>query len=222
MDTFFPRMCVLRAVRKALPMMSGVLLDVGCGWSPYRSVVLAQGSPVKRYLGLDLENGRYARRPDLTWDGKSIPLPDGSVDCAMATEVLEHVPEPALVLREVLRVLAPGGLLLVTVPFLWPLHDPPFDEYRFTPYALRRLLAGAGFTDIIVEAMGGWDAALAVMLGLWARRRPMRLTARRVLQRLLLPVYRALLRLDRPPASFDEPVMITGLSATARKPFAPE
>lgn len=220
MDVYFSRLSILQALRRAVPHMSGLLLDVGCGWSPYRSVVLGPGSAVTQYVGLDLEGGQYSRQPDLTWDGITIPLPDASVDCAMATEVLEHVRDPGAVLKEIFRVLVPGGFFL-TVPFLWPLHDMPNDEYRYTPFSLERVLKQAGFSEIRIEATGGWDAALGVMLGLWVRRRPMPLTCRRVLQRLLLPFYRFLLHRDRPPASFEHPCMLTGLAATARKAGQP-
>ncbi|MGQ9635861.1 MAG: class I SAM-dependent methyltransferase [Bryobacteraceae bacterium] len=109
MDVYFSRLSILQALRRALPHMSGLLLDVGCGWSPYRSVFLGPGSAVTQYVGLDLEGGQYSRRPDLTREGGTIPLPNASVDCAMATEVLEHVPEPGAALKEIFGVLVPGA-----------------------------------------------------------------------------------------------------------------
>jgi SAM-dependent methyltransferase len=136
----------------------------------------------------------------------------------MATEVLEHCPQPEAVLREIFRVLRPGGLLFLTVPFLWPLHDNPHDEYRYTPFSLARHLESAGFCDARIKAMGGWDAALATMIGLWVQRRPIPRTARRVLQVSLFPVYRWLLSRDAVPGTFEKSCMITGLSATARRP----
>lgn len=221
LDTYHSRISILRSVQRAVPHMSGVLLDVGCGWCPYRSVVLGGGSAVTQYVGMDLEGGRYARKPELKWDGTAIPLPDASVGCAMATEVLEHTPEPETVLSEICRVLTPGGFFLLTVPFLWPLHDVPYDEYRYTPFSLERHLRRAGFSEVRIEALGGWDASLATMVGLWVRRRGMGLTSQRILQRLLLPLYRWLLRSDTPPRDFTHSCMITGLSATARKPVGP-
>jgi ubiquinone/menaquinone biosynthesis C-methylase UbiE len=155
--------------------------------------------------------------PEVTWDGTSIPLLDDSVDCAIATEVLEHSSQPATVLAETRRVLRPDGFLFLTVPFLWPLHDVPFDQYRFTPFALERLLKDAGFMDIVIRPSGGWDASLAQMLGLWAVRRPMSARARRVAKRVLFPVVRRLIAMDKLPDLSSSP-MIPGMSATARKP----
>ncbi len=101
---------------------------------------------MSRYIGLDLENNPiYENRPDITWKGNTIPLDDGSIDCAICTEVLEHLPDPEAVLSEIHRVLKPDGLVFISVPFLWPLHDVPYDEYRYTPFSLRRHLTASGF-----------------------------------------------------------------------------
>lgn len=196
--------------------MTGTVLDVGCGTAPYRDLVLGAPSGATRHLGLDVPSERYPDQ-ELTWDGRAIPLPDAAVQQVLLTEVLEHCPEPAVVLAECFRVLSPGGRLLLTVPFLWPLHEVPHDEYRYTPFALERLLGTAGFSHIDVSALGGWDASLAQMLGLWVRRRPMGARKRAVLSRALVPVVRALVSRDRRPDVFRESTMLTGLSATAVK-----
>jgi SAM-dependent methyltransferase len=155
-------------------------------------------------------------KPDLTWDGTRIPLDPTSVDSGMATEVLEHCPEPAVVLQEIHRVLRPGGVFFMTVPFLWPLHDVPHDEYRYTPFALDRLLRQAGFNERIIKPLGGWDASLAQMLGLWVTQRPMPLWKRRIMRRLSLPVVKWLLKHDHVPDPRSSP-MITGLWALVVK-----
>jgi SAM-dependent methyltransferase len=220
LDRFLVRTALLREVTNTLPRLSGTMLDVGCGRMPYRSLISMPPSRVTQYLGLDLAaNPIYKEPPDLTWDGRHIPLPDHTVDCAMATEVLEHCPAPEAVLREIRRVLKPGGVFFFTVPFLWPLHDVPYDEYRYTPFAMRRHLRDVGFEEIALHAMGGWDASLAQMIGLWVRRRPMAGRWRRVASLLALPVMRFLIARDTPPAIDDRPgSMITGLAGTAISP----
>jgi SAM-dependent methyltransferase len=127
LDSFHARKSILDAIRCALPLFRGTVLDVGCGHMPYKNFLLASPSRVTNYIGLDLAGGPYCNRPDLTWDGNQLPLPDNAVNCALATEVLEHCPDPGNVLREMNRVLKPGGWVLITVPFLWPLHDVPYD-----------------------------------------------------------------------------------------------
>ena len=219
-DLYHMRRSIEAALRDALPRFEGIFLDVGCGVMPYRSLIMAAPARVEKYVGLDLkadDDAKYVTiKPDITWDGATIPLPDSSVDCAMATEVLDHCPDPIGVLREVARVMRPGGHLFLTVPFLWPLHDAPYDEHRYTPFAMERMLHAAGFTDAVVRPSGGWDASLAQMIGLWVMRRPLPPRLRTVLKFISYPVVRFLLRMDKVPADNDW-LMITGLSALARK-----
>jgi SAM-dependent methyltransferase len=214
LDVWAVRRAIRSAVIRNRELLQGTLLDVGCGRQPYRRL-LTEGRPV-RYLGMDLAGNAYGARPELEWDGAAIPLPDASVDSALATEVLEHCPEPEPVLREVARVLRPGGALVLTVPFLYPLHDVPHDFWRFTPFALERLLGRAGFPRAAVEALGGWDAALAQTLGLWVRRRPMPRLLRAGLSFALWPLVGAL-GARRPSQGFGEGAMVTGLAAVAWK-----
>ena len=88
-------------------------------------------------------------------------MPDASFDAALCTEVLEHVRHPDNVVAELARVLVPGGHLCLTVPFVWPLHEEPFDFFRYTPHALRDMLEGQGFTNVTVEPTSGYLSTLA-------------------------------------------------------------
>lgn len=216
LDRYGVRSSILRHLNEVLHRFSGKLLDVGCGYMPYKPLVTAAPSQVKEYVGLDLASNAY-QKPDLEWDGRRIPIESCEIDCAMATELFEHCPDPELVMREVARVLKPGGVLFLTVPFLWPLHCVPHDEYRYTPFSLARHLQGAGFTQIQLRPLGGWDASLAQIIGLWVRRRPMSERKRAVLSRLATPVVRFLLSRDKADHEFGESCMITGLSGTAVK-----
>lgn len=215
------RKSILDALVAQLPQFHGTFLDMGCGIQPYRALITSAPSRVERYVGMDLAgnpiSGYMKLAPDLLWDGSTIPLPAQSVDSAMATEVLEHCPDPAAILAEAYRVLRPGGFFFLTVPFLWPLHDVPHDEYRYTPFAMERLLRTAGFHDVKLVPLGGWNASLAQMLGLWAVRSPMTPRRRALAKRLALPVVKYLLKHDRIPDPMSNP-MITGLVGTARKP----
>jgi SAM-dependent methyltransferase len=224
LDRYIVRSSILKAFQETLPQLQGTLLDVGCGQMPYKPLLLSEESNVEKYIGIDLEGGRHSQRkqPDLLWDGKTIPLEDESIDCAIATEVFEHCPNPEIVMKEIWRVLKPGGILFFTVPFLWNLHETPHDEYRYTPFALQRHLTNSGFTETEIKAMGGWDASLAQLLGLWVRRRlrgggRKRQLLRGTLSQLLLPVIKFLYERDRAPEKFKEGTMITGLKGTAKK-----
>ena len=85
-----------KALIEALPKLSGKLLDAGCGKMPYREYIL-ENSSVTRYVGLDIETALVYEediKPDFYWDGVKMPFGDAEFDCVIATEVLEHCPEP--------------------------------------------------------------------------------------------------------------------------------
>jgi ubiquinone/menaquinone biosynthesis C-methylase UbiE len=220
LDRYYVRTVIFKALNESLKLFTGNLLDIGCGKMPYKNHIL-KNSNVSKYLGLDIENAiSYDSKikPDITWDGKSMPFENESFDCAFGTEVLEHCPEPELVLKEVYRVLKSNGVFFFTVPFLWNLHEVPHDEYRYTPFSLERHLKNSGFVDIAIKATGGWHASMAQMLGLWVRRSPMSSTKRKLLSKILKPIIKYLIKLEKKQkVTFKEGQMITGLYGTARK-----
>jgi SAM-dependent methyltransferase len=220
LDNFGLRRAILNSLTRYLNSIHGTVLDIGCGSMPYRSLLMTPPARIVRYIGMDLKGSLPG--PDLEWDGRTIPLRSESVDQSLATEVLEHVPEPGRLLAEVNRVLRPGGGIFFTVPFLWPLHCMPGDEYRYTPFSLARHLEHSGFENIRLEALGGWDASLAQMIGLWIVHRPMSSLKRGILSRAAIPAVKYLMRRDQAPSDFKKGLaMITGIAGTARKSGIP-
>jgi SAM-dependent methyltransferase len=118
------------------------LLDVGCGTKPYRSLFTVQ-----EYLGLDIDSEVTRRRAvaDVRYDGTTFPLADARFDAVLCNQVLEHVFTPDAFMAEIARVLKPGGLLLLTVPFVWDEHEQPFDYARYSSFGLASLLRRSGF-----------------------------------------------------------------------------
>jgi len=220
LDRYSVRRAILIALTDNLQLMHGSLLDVGCGKMPYKNYIL-KNSKVTSYTGLDIDSAlTYDTqvKPDYLWDGIQMPFEKDSYECAFATEVLEHCPNPETVLREVCRVLKPGGVFFFTVPFLWNLHEVPHDEYRYTPFSLERHLEASGFSSIQIKATGGWHAAMAQMLGLWVKRSGISKKKQRFLAKLITPVILQLLKMDKlENVTFKEGQMITGLSGIAYK-----
>ena len=220
LDIYVIRKAILNAITQNINRFKGDLLDVGCGKMPYKEYILKH-SEVKNYVGLDIETAlEYdtSVKPNFTWDGVCMPFEDQRFDCAFGTEVLEHCPNPEVVLKEVYRVLKPGGIFFFTVPFLWNLHEVPHDEYRYTPFSLERHLRHSGFKDINLKATGGWHASMAQMLGLWVRRSPMSSFKRKYLSLILKPLIRFLIKIDKThKVDFVEGQMITGLYGIVRK-----
>ena len=152
------RRLIARDLRRVGPLASGRLVDVGSGEMPYRALF----PNVHEYIGVDQISSYHPEaRPALWADGGRLPLESGSCDAALATQVLEHVPEPAQLLREIARVLRPGGVLILTAPHIWELHEEPHDYFRFTRYGLAHLLTGAGFRIAEITAQGGFFVTAA-------------------------------------------------------------
>lgn len=70
-------------------------------------------------------------------DIQNLDFPDNSFNAIVCWSVLEHVPEPHIAVDEMFRVLKPGGLIWVQLPFLFPYHGAPQDYWRVTPNGLR-------------------------------------------------------------------------------------
>lgn len=217
-DTYLVRASIFESLKLNLKNLSGILLDVGCGQMPYKKYIL-ENSGVKKYISLDIESAidYGGEKPDLYWDGVTIPVDNASIDCVIATEVLEHCSFPDIIIKEICRVLKPQGKLVFTVPFLWPLHEVPHDAFRYTPFMLERLLSNNGFSQIDLKPLGGWDASLAQMIGLWVKRRGFRKRYRIPLSLMAIPLIKILKWIDRKPVEYCESCMITGLSGVAVK-----
>jgi SAM-dependent methyltransferase len=137
------------------------VLDAGAGAAPYRGLFahceyLTQDWPASVHA--------TAHRADVVADLHDLPIEDGRFGFVLCTEVLEHVADPARVLGELHRVLEPGGGLLLTAPFVFELHEEPYDHWRYTNHGLRRLLTDAGFSVGTIDPLTGWFSTLAQVL----------------------------------------------------------
>lgn len=214
------RTCIWNALQRCAPRFNGHLLDVGCGSKPYRNFLL-NNNYVTDYTGLDIESALVYDphvKPDATWNGITMPFEDNHFDTLMATEVLEHCSNPHGIIKEMNRVLKPGGIIFFTVPFIWNLHEVPHDEYRYTPFALKRIFGECGIDQLELFAHGGWNMSLAQMIGAWvfATKRGAK---RKRWAMLLNPVIKRLVKKDnaKHATEFTEDMMPNGLYGLAIK-----
>lgn len=152
-------LAVMEAASAQLAPASRVL-DAGAGEAPYREL-FAHCDYTTTDWSASVHPG--ARSVDIVASLDSLPMRDGAFEAIVCTQVLEHVADPATVLVELHRVLAPGGTLWITVPFVGELHEEPWDFYRYTSHGLRHLCEQAGFVDVHVAPLGGYFATMAQM-----------------------------------------------------------
>ena len=145
-------------LKRVAPNAKGRLLDVGCGQKPYESILRPY---VSEYLGIEheatfrLTNAASQKQgPDLTYDGKRLPFDDASFDTVLNVQVLEHTPEPASLMAEMARVLKPDGVILLSAPFQFRLHEQPHDYFRYSPHGLRALSERVGLEIVEVHGQG--------------------------------------------------------------------
>jgi SAM-dependent methyltransferase len=115
------------ASRVSLQGSKPIVLDVGCGDKPFASLL---GDVY--HVGTDL----FPTAADVLADNAMLPLRENSVDGVLASETLEHTLDYEGAVSEMIRVCKDGGLLFISVPFMHPIHNPPYDFQRFTPYRL--------------------------------------------------------------------------------------
>ncbi len=169
-------------LRRVLPQLKGRVLDVGCGEKPYEAWLKQPDS----YIGIDIAPGP---RVDALIDrGRRWPVEDASIDAVLCTQVLEHVADLDKTLKEVDRVLKPGGRFLVTVPFVYNEHGAPEDFRRFSVHGLRQLLA-EGYEIVELKRQGGIGSSLGLLWLNWIEVQMGRYKPTRLVKGALLPIW---------------------------------
>ncbi|RLI82885.1 hypothetical protein DRP04_02900 [Archaeoglobales archaeon] len=127
------RKLVERELKKlSKTLKSGTMLEVGAGFKNYKSFF-----PHIRVISTDIVmHDGINEIADVT----NLKYESETFDYVLCINVLEHIDKPQKALDEIYRVLKPEGLAIISTPFLFPVHDPPHDYWRFTEYSYRILL----------------------------------------------------------------------------------
>lgn len=137
------------------------VLDVGCGDKPYYPFFAERA---REYVGVDA-NHPHA---DLHAPVENLPLEDASFDIVLCTQVLEHADDPAQVVRELRRVVRPGGRVLASTHGVQVYHPDPVDLRRWTHTGLRKLFEENGdWSSLTVTPSSGTAACVGMLVGLY-------------------------------------------------------
>jgi SAM-dependent methyltransferase len=134
----------------------GGLLDLGCGNKPYESLYNPR---TISQTGCDVIQSDK-NRVDVICPVTDLKFQNEQFDTILCTQVLEHVFEHDKMMSEIYRVLKPGGQVILTVPFVWELHEEPYDFFRYTKHALKELFEQAGLEIDYIKPNGGKWAAI--------------------------------------------------------------
>jgi SAM-dependent methyltransferase len=134
------------------------VLDVGAGGCPHRKLFSHCQYFTQDFVQLSdnqIQDQLGYGRIDFVSDILDIPVESESFDAVLCTEVIEHVPDPISALREMSRILKPGGTLLISAPLQSGLHQEPFHFYGgYTKYWYEKFLTENNFVDLVIEPNG--------------------------------------------------------------------
>jgi SAM-dependent methyltransferase len=145
-----------------------LVLDAGAGKSPYKPLFAHTHYESADFGKVDTQYAPHTYICDLT----QIPVADGRFDAVILTQVLEHVPDPLAVLRELHRVMKPGSRLIFSTPLFFEEHNQPYDFYRYTRFGIRHLFETAGLEVERLDWLEGYFGTLGYQLATAAHSLP--------------------------------------------------
>ncbi|HET8575026.1 MAG TPA: class I SAM-dependent methyltransferase [Candidatus Paceibacterota bacterium] len=163
----FHRRHIDQLQKKYRDLYHGVVLDIG---GRDRGVFQKPKGRVQQWIFADIAPGHH---PDIVLDVSDMsPIETASIDVVSALELFEHVENVEAGLDECARVLKPGGTILLSAPFLHPIHADPFDFQRWTKYKWQKELEQRKFRVEKIEITGYFFSVLADMGLAFARSSP--------------------------------------------------
>jgi len=176
------------------------VLDVGCGVRPYYPFFRPFAS---EYVGVDVDNPAA----DLQGSIEQLPVPDASFDVVLCNQVLEHSLDPPQAVRELRRVVAPGGRVLASTHGVEVYHPAPEDLWRWTHTGLERLFAeNADWASLKVQPAGGTTACLGKLIATYVDLLAKRMRIAPVGRLVVRAINRIAPAIDRRAASLREPI----------------
>lgn len=158
---------MIRTFKDLKDIFHGRVVDLGAGASPYYDLIAPN---VKSYIAVDHSFAlRKYKKHNIEYIAgtiNAIPLVSESIDVIFCSQVLCQVQNPQNALREIARILRPGGYAIISVPHISPIHSEPYDLYRFTPDGLGKIAGAAGLKTCDIFIQGHFFSSLALCLAM--------------------------------------------------------
>ena len=148
-----------RDLRRILSTLEGAVLDVGCGDKPYALWL----SSAEEHIGIDIVAG--PKVDHLLFADKPWPFDDCRFDAIVCTQVLQYVGNPSLFIAEMIRVLRPGGTIVLSVPFNYNEHNVISDYWRYSGTGLTKLFVGLEIVE--TRRQGGFGSVVGMLTLNW-------------------------------------------------------
>lgn len=159
----------LRAFAATLPSDS-MVLDAGAGDQVYAPIFYRQRYESADFVKVD----KPYKTPTYQCDLTEIPVDDSRYDAVIFTQVMEHLPDPLSVLKELYRVMKPGAQLFYTGPLWYEEHEIPYDFYRYTRFGLEYMFGRTGLHIREFRGLEGYLGSVAHQLKLMRTQLPWR------------------------------------------------
>lgn len=144
------------------------ILDAGSGIQPYRHLFSEHAYEAADFEQVDKGYGST----DYVCDLQTIPVEADRYDAILFTQVMEHLSEPSAVVRELYRILKPGGTILYTAPLYYEEHELPYDFFRYTQFGVRHIFRSSGFEVGEISWLEGYLCTLAYQVDVASRSLP--------------------------------------------------
>jgi SAM-dependent methyltransferase len=125
---------------------SDLVLDIGCGKKPYYHKNIKA-----KVVCTDLQ---HTEKTHFVCDAMSLPLKKSKFDGVICVNSLYHYNDPFRAVKNISTVLKKKGKFILLTPFIYPIHDAPYDKYRFTEYGIIEILKNE-FIVTEIKTIGG-------------------------------------------------------------------
>ncbi len=145
--------------------LRGSVLDLGAGKNHLRNIYSVNSS-----FWVSLDYDFRSSSIDVRGDGQKLPFKDRIFDTIICIDVLEHIPDTHNFLSEIFRVLKNNGIVILSTPFFFWLHEAPYDFYRFSKFGLEYIIKKNGLTVLEVSPIAGLISLFGFLISIFITR----------------------------------------------------